>query len=138
LGVPGASQLSPALLAIDDRVALGRFRDAFLVLGVDVGLDQSVGVPLVRGIIAFGWTPRSHDSDEDGVPDDVDRCPDLPEDHDGIQDADGCPDDDADGDGILDTDDACPLVPGPARDDAKTNGCPGSDARSEKSYTGSP
>jgi len=127
LGGRGASILSPALLAVDDRIALGHFGDVFVLFGADVGLDQSVGVPLLRGVAAIGWTPRSHDADDDGVPDDVDRCPDLPEDHDGIQDDDGCPDDDADGDGILDTDDACPLVPGIWRDDPRTNGCPDAD-----------
>jgi hypothetical protein len=66
-----------------------------------------------------------HDRDGDGVPDDVDQCPDLPEDKDGIQDQDGCPEDDADGDGIPDDQDKCPLAPGPASSDPKRNGCPG-------------
>src|SRR5262249_43949814 len=42
------------------------------------------------------------DTDGDGIPDDEDACPTEPEDKDGFQDADGCPDPDNDGDGIPD------------------------------------
>jgi OmpA-OmpF porin, OOP family len=42
------------------------------------------------------------DSDGDGLTDDVDKCPQDPEDKDGYQDEDGCPDPDNDGDGICD------------------------------------
>jgi OOP family OmpA-OmpF porin len=48
------------------------------------------------------------DSDGDGILDSVDKCPNEPEDKDGFQDEDGCPDLDNDGDGILDKDDKCP------------------------------
>jgi hypothetical protein len=124
LGASGASSLSPAMLAVDDRIALGHYRDAFVLLGCDLGLDTAVGVPSVRAVVSLGWAPRVHDRDGDGIPDDVDECPDLPEDRDRIQDEDGCPEDDADSDGILDPQDACPLVPGVASDDPKRNGCP--------------
>jgi hypothetical protein len=124
----GATALSPALLALDDRVALGRHRDAYVLLGVDIGLDDAIGVPTVRGVVSFGWAPRVHDRDADGVPDDVDQCPDLPEDRDHIQDQDGCPEDDADGDGIPDEVDACPLTSGAASNDPHRNGCPASPA----------
>jgi hypothetical protein len=127
LGDAGASALSPVLLAIDDRIALGHYRDAFVLVGAEAGLDQAVGVPAVRGVVAFGWAPRSHDRDHDGVDDDRDECPDLAEDRDGIQDEDGCPEDDADGDGVLDTEDACPLVPGVWWNDRRRNGCPAPD-----------
>lgn len=48
------------------------------------------------------------DRDGDGLPNKVDACRDLPEDFDGWQDHDGCPDRDNDIDGIPDVDDACP------------------------------
>ena len=123
----GAGPLSPALIAVDDRIALGHDRDSWLLLGAELGLDKAVGVPTVRGVVAFQWAPRNHDRDGDGVSDDQDQCPDLPEDRDGIQDADGCPEDDADSDGILDRDDACPLVAGVPSSDPKKNGCPGAE-----------
>jgi hypothetical protein len=125
----GSSLLSPVMLAIDDHVALGHSRDTYVVLGADIGLDDAFGVPLVCAVASFGWAPRPHDSDSDGVPDDVDECPDLPEDRDGIQDQDGCPEDDADGDGVLDAADRCPLVKGVPSADPKTNGCPAGDGK---------
>jgi OmpA-OmpF porin, OOP family len=48
------------------------------------------------------------DTDGDGILDKDDKCPTKPEDKDGFQDEDGCPDPDNDGDGILDKDDKCP------------------------------
>jgi OmpA-OmpF porin, OOP family len=128
LGDPGASALSPALLAADDRVALGHYRDGFVLLGAEVGLDRAVGVPGVRGVVAVGWAPRAHDRDHDGIADDRDECPDLAEDRDGIQDEDGCPEDDADSDGVLDSQDACPLLPGVWWNDRRRNGCPAPDS----------
>jgi hypothetical protein len=125
----GSSLLSPVMLAVDDRIALGHFRDMSIVLGADIGLDDAVGVPVIRAVASLGWAPRPHDSDADGVPDDVDECPDLPEDRDGIQDQDGCPEDDADSDGVLDSADACPLVKGAPSADPKTNGCPDGDRK---------
>jgi len=63
---------------------------------------------------------ESNDRDGDGIEDSVDQCPDEPEDKDGFQDEDGCPDPDNDNDGILDKDDRCPNEPGPA----SNQGCP--------------
>jgi OOP family OmpA-OmpF porin len=123
----GAAALSPALIAADDRIALGHDRETNVLIGGELGLDVAIGVPTFRAVLAVQWAPRTRDRDDDGVVDDKDQCPDLPEDRDGIQDADGCPEDDADGDGILDTDDACPLVPGNASSDPKKNGCPGAE-----------
>ena len=123
-GDPGSQALSPALLALSDRIALGHYRDAYVLVGADIGLTNAVGVPTVRAIASIGWAPRSHDRDHDGVPDDVDQCPDVPEDLDGFEDTDGCPDLDDDDDGILDKYDACPQVKGVADPDPKKNGCP--------------
>ncbi len=124
LGGGLASAVSPVLLTLDDRIGLGHYRDAFVLLGAEIGLSDAIGVPAFRGVVSFGWAPRNHDRDGDGVLDDTDQCPDLPEDRDGVQDEDGCPEDDADGDGILDDRDACPLAPGVASSDASRNGCP--------------
>ena len=51
---------------------------------------------------------RLTDPDEDGVTVDNDKCPGIPEDLDGFEDDDGCPDFDNDKDGIYDTQDGCP------------------------------
>jgi outer membrane protein OmpA-like peptidoglycan-associated protein len=67
--------------------------------------------------------PVAKDSDGDAIPDDIDRCPLDPEDVDGFQDEDGCPDADNDGDGMVDKVDACPDAAGPI----ENRGCPAVD-----------
>jgi OmpA-OmpF porin, OOP family len=67
---------------------------------------------------------EDRDRDGDGIPDKVDACPDEPEDLNGIEDEDGCPENDMDGDGIKDKFDRCPLVPEDKDGDRDTDGCP--------------
>jgi MYXO-CTERM domain-containing protein len=104
--------------------------------GAGVGVTHGYGTPAVRGYFALAYAPRPRtapiviadqpfvpvdependepvvaapsDRDGDGLPDASDQCPDEPEDKDGVDDEDGCPDPDADGDGIADKDDKCP------------------------------
>ena len=68
--------------------------------------------------------PAPPDRDGDGIPDTSTSARTQPEDKDGIDDADGCPEDDADNDGIPDAKDACPKEPGQPDPDPKKNGCP--------------
>jgi outer membrane protein OmpA-like peptidoglycan-associated protein len=63
---------------------------------------------------------RPLDTDGDGIPDTLDKCPNQPEDKDGFEDEDGCPDLDNDKDGIPDASDLCPNEPGPPEE----RGCP--------------
>ena len=123
-GDPGSSDLTPLMVGAADRIALGHAHDWYTVAAVDVGVDRAVGVPSVRGVLSLGWAPRPHDKDGDGIPDDVDQCPEDAEDKDGFEDSDGCPDVDNDDDGIIDKLDACPNVAGVETSDPKTNGCP--------------
>lgn len=67
------------------------------------------------------------DRDGDGILDDVDGCPDDPEDKDGFEDDDGCPDPDNDGDGVLDVDDECPDDPEDIDSFEDGDGCPDGD-----------
>jgi outer membrane protein OmpA-like peptidoglycan-associated protein len=64
------------------------------------------------------------DSDHDGIPDAVDYCPHTPEDKDGVDDGDGCPDPDNDGDGIPDARDKCPNEPETYNGYEDEDGCP--------------
>ncbi len=64
------------------------------------------------------------DKDGDGIPDHSDQCPNHPEDRDGWQDGDGCPDPDNDGDGILDVRDKCPNQPENINGYQDKDGCP--------------
>jgi len=70
-----------------------------------------------------GFRPRA-DRDGDGITDDLDRCPDDPEDRDGFEDEDGCPDPDNDKDGILDRCDRCPNDPEIFNGFEDQDGCP--------------
>lgn len=127
LGDPGSAALSPALLGVSDRIELGHYRDAYVLAGADIGLNGAVGVPVARVVASIGWAPRAHDMDGDGVEDDVDGCPEIPEDKDGFEDSDGCPEVDNDDDGVLDRDDACPNEAGVESTDPAKNGCPSAD-----------
>jgi outer membrane protein OmpA-like peptidoglycan-associated protein len=67
------------------------------------------------------------DRDGDGIPDDADKCPTKPEDRDGFEDADGCPDPDNDKDGIPDVSDKCPNEPEDKDKFEDEDGCPDPD-----------
>jgi outer membrane protein OmpA-like peptidoglycan-associated protein len=67
------------------------------------------------------------DTDGDGIPDDVDKCPNEPEDKDGFQDEDGCPDPDNDADGIPDAQDKCPMQAEDKDGFQDEDGCPDPD-----------
>jgi len=68
--------------------------------------------------------PLPRDTDGDGLLDDVDECPRLPEDKDGFEDQDGCPEDDNDADGIADRIDDCPDDPEDRDSFEDSDGCP--------------
>jgi outer membrane protein OmpA-like peptidoglycan-associated protein len=95
-------------------------RNSYLMLGAGTRYTAGYEAANFRGFIGFIFEPSIGDRDGDGIKDDVDKCPDDPEDFDGFQDDDGCPDPDNDNDGVLDKDDRCPNEPGPK----ETQGCP--------------
>ncbi len=75
--------------------------------------------------VAIERPPAPGDRDGDGVLDPDDQCPDDPEDFDGYEDEDGCPEDqDSDGDGITDRNDACPIEPEDVDSYQDEDGCP--------------
>ncbi len=71
--------------------------------------------------------PDDNDPDKDGIVGDADQCPNDPEDADGFQDDDGCPDGDNDGDGIADATDQCPSDAEDADGFKDEDGCPDPD-----------
>ncbi len=76
--------------------------------------DEMDNCPTEVGTVENGGCP---DSDGDGIPDDKDNCPnDI-----GSTYSNGCPD--KDGDGVPDAEDGCPEIAG----SKKLNGCPDSD-----------
>ncbi|AND64006.1 cell envelope biogenesis protein OmpA [Flavobacterium covae] len=76
--------------------------------------DKYDACPDVAGLKEFNGCP---DTDKDGIQDKDDACPDVA----GLKELNGCPD--GDGDGIADKDDACPEVKGLAN----LQGCPDAD-----------
>lgn len=102
------------------------------------GLVGAVGTPNFRAIGMLGWTPLylgpgpgaepdkpgAADSDDDGIADDIDACPNVKGQPSADPLKDGCPPPDRDGDGILDAEDACPGTEGVRSTDVTQNGCP--------------
>ncbi len=108
---------------------------------VGTGFTRGYGTPDFRGVLTIGWDdgpirtppppppppPPPSDRDHDGFIDDVDGCPDAPEDVDDFEDTDGCPDPDNDADGVLDVNDACVMVPEDIDTFEDADGCPDPD-----------
>jgi len=116
-------------LRLDARLA---FLPSHAGASLAAELDFGIGIELQIGDrhrptpeelrLAQGEAPP--DRDGDGIPDAQDACPDRPEDHDGFEDADGCPDIDNDRDGVLDIADKCPNVPETYNGYEDEDGCP--------------
>ncbi|MDB4956710.1 MAG: OmpA domain protein [Myxococcales bacterium] len=118
---------------LERRISLG--------LAVGRGVEAGLGAPALRGMFSLSFAPsaaaivpmhpervhQSGDRDGDGIPDDLDKCPDEAEDKDMFDDADGCPDPDNDGDGIPDAQDKCPLDAEDKDGFQDDDGCPDKD-----------
>jgi outer membrane protein OmpA-like peptidoglycan-associated protein len=100
--------------------------DAQLALiGVEIVMhDSHRSEPIVVPVAVAVVEPKVLDRDGDGIPDAVDKCPDEPEDFDGFEDEDGCPDPDNDKDGIPDVADKCPNEPETVNGVDDEDGCP--------------
>ncbi len=99
-------------------------RNSYLMIGAGPRYTNGFETADFRAFLGFIFEPSIGDRDGDGLKDDVDKCPDEPEDFDGFQDEDGCPDPDNDNDGILDKDDRCPNEPEDRDGDNDHDGCP--------------
>lgn len=80
--------------------------------------------------------PTSSDHDGDSVADADDRCPNEPEDVDGFEDTDGCPEADNDQDRIADADDRCPTEPETVNSFQDEDGCPDEAPAAVKQFNG--
>jgi len=119
-----SSALPPLAEAIAG-IKLYMARNSFFQAGGGWGISPAYGAA-ERGRIYVGFIfePSIGDRDHDGYKDDVDQCPDDPEDFDDFEDEDGCPDPDNDQDGILDEDDQCPNDPETKNGFKDEDGCP--------------
>ncbi|MGB4974428.1 MAG: OmpA family protein, partial [Cyclobacteriaceae bacterium] len=81
--------------------------------------DNEDECPNLAGTIANKGCPEVKDRDGDGIPDHLDNCPDLA----APGTSNGCPQNDRDEDGVPDNSDRCPDVKGLV----EMNGCPDTD-----------
>jgi OOP family OmpA-OmpF porin len=144
-GVAASFDISPRLAAIAETwgasafdnaqgtameanlAARYRLHDLSVTLGGGVGVLGGAGVPSARVLAGVAYAPVRSDQDGDGVNDADDRCPNEPEDLDGYEDDDGCPERDNDGDGIADERDRCPDAPEDFDNFQDRDGCPDPD-----------
>ncbi|MBS1153874.1 MAG: ompA [Myxococcaceae bacterium] len=105
-----------------DGLQLGPF-GKFVWIGSNqmllAGLSFTVGFP--------NEPPADYDPDNDGIKGAADKCPNDPEDMDGFEDEDGCPELDNDKDAVPDTTDKCPMVAEDKDNFEDTDGCPDPD-----------
>jgi OOP family OmpA-OmpF porin len=131
----GAYRCAPKQLALAEA-HLERTRDE-LDLGNLIPAKEHMAVADTNARLAYKMSPpercapkvvvslpKPGDMDGDGCLDDVDKCPKEPEDRDGFEDEDCCPDPDNDQDGIPDTTDQCPNNPEDKDGYQDEDGCP--------------
>jgi OmpA-OmpF porin, OOP family len=92
--------------------------------GAGTSFIEGVGAPKLRVFAGGAFTNESSDQDNDQIDDDKDQCATAPEDFDGYQDQDGCPDPDNDGDGFADARDKCRNLPETKNGFQDDDGCP--------------
>lgn len=119
--------------------------DVVMVGGAGIGLTDALGTPLFRLMAGVYIDKVLHncpegpedydgfedddkcvdlDNDHDGIEDKLDKCPNQGEDFDEYEDTDGCPEFDNDNDGVPDVADKCPMVAEDKDDFADDDGCP--------------
>jgi outer membrane protein OmpA-like peptidoglycan-associated protein len=100
----------------------------FFSLGGGSGWAAGYGNTKFRLFAGLGYAvPVNRDHDGDLIPDEGDTCPAEPEDKDGFQDEDGCPEPDNDQDALNDELDRCPNDVEDKDGFDDTDGCPEAD-----------
>jgi OOP family OmpA-OmpF porin len=117
------TKMKPSAEAIG-AIKLYLARNSFFEIGAGWKVSNGYGSAQPRAFIGFIFEPSIGDRDGDGYKDDVDQCPDDPEDFDDFEDEDGCPEPDNDKDRILDDADKCPNDPETRNGYQDEDGCP--------------
>ena len=125
VGTSSASATTPWEFLLGARTLFGKHWGAEIALGRGISTTAGYGREAFRMLasLRYEFEPEPppapiHDRDHDGVPDEIDKCPDEPGDG-----PDGCPDLDWDKDGVPNVDDRCPREPGTR----ELDGCPDRD-----------
>lgn len=95
-----------------------------LETGLGRGIIAGYGAPEIRVFGGLRYAEYDPDWDGDGIPNTADECPRDPEDKDGFEDEDGCPDPDNDSDGVPDAQDKCPKEKETINGFEDDDGCP--------------
>ena len=106
-GLESGFALDESPMEIVGGLRLAGAKSLAITVGGGAGLDRAIGAPGARFFFSLGYAPDVRDSDGDRVQNAKDKCPLIPEDFDGHDDDDGCPDDDNDGDRRPDSEDKC-------------------------------
>jgi outer membrane protein OmpA-like peptidoglycan-associated protein len=137
------------------RFGIGQRQRWWAMFGGGTRLSAGYGAPNLRLLASIGYwftltdvegkspdkkiavvpdvDDYAKDTDKDGYPDDIDKCPTIPEDGKEPEPTDGCPaGSDRDNDGIPDAADACPDVPEDKDGVADSDGCPEDDADNDQ------
>jgi OmpA-OmpF porin, OOP family len=122
-GLPDFS-LDSSPLEVEGGIRIYATPAVAVVVGGGAGLIRGIGAPEARFFVSLGYAPDVRDSDGDGIPNGRDKCVLVPEDKDGFQDDDGCPDDDNDGDRRPDAVDQCPNAAEDLDGFDDADGCP--------------
>jgi outer membrane protein OmpA-like peptidoglycan-associated protein len=125
----GGTTLGPSVRLVEALRPAGARDLRVALLGLEIGFStHPASLPEPPPPVVLGTVVErilvTGDRDNDGVPDADDKCPLDPEDRDGFQDQDGCPDLDNDGDGIADAADKCPDQPETVNGIEDQDGCP--------------
>lgn len=124
----GAERCAPRELALAESHL--RFAQLELDQGFPSAAEKHLLTAAPNARAALALSPPEicvvvNDRDGDGNPDSTDKCPDDPENYNGFEDADGCPEDpDSDRDGIPDSLDTCPIDPEDLDKYLDEDGCP--------------
>lgn len=115
LEIPDGANVSSSTYTLTPGVEFKGGKGSSLELGADINLNSGdtpsvINAPDWGLWFAFNYVAEvvPRDTDKDKIADPNDGCPEQPEDFDGFQDGDGCPDLDNDADGLADKDDMCP------------------------------
>jgi len=148
--IPGGrldEMTQPSLLVGSELLGGARYRvnrESSIGLAAGTAIAPAIGNTDLRAVVTFAYAPSAPvlptlykpeapppapdlnkvDTDFDRIVDAKDKCHEYPEDKDGFEDDDGCPDPDNDKDGILDKSDRCPNVAEDKDGFEDGDGCP--------------
>ncbi|MCX5743609.1 MAG: OmpA family protein [Proteobacteria bacterium] len=112
------------VIRVDGRIGFSPGNSNRVTVEADFGFGLEVALGKKPRPIVHEIAITAQDQDGDGVPNGEDKCPDRPEDQDGFEDRDGCPDIDNDLDGVLDIADKCANVNETYNGFEDDDGCP--------------